>query len=231
MGGSVTHKLREADASGQSFEICGLSRPYDLWMPLLGDIQLENAATALATLEELQTRGYDISWDSISKGFKDVSWPARFQRLSHDGIEVLVDGAHNPYSMNRLVGTIGEFYPSKSAIVVFGALSGHSAKGMLEELAVLSPDLVCVRSRHPRSAPSHIIRDIALKLGMNVVFETENVGEGTRKAVELSREDDFILGTGSLSVAAEIIEEIRGMSPELYPNIKPPTMTATRTNA
>ncbi|MCH7652974.1 MAG: bifunctional folylpolyglutamate synthase/dihydrofolate synthase [Chloroflexi bacterium] len=231
IGGRVSHKLREADVSGQSFEIRGLSRAYDLWMPLIGEIQLENAATALATLEELRNKGYDISGESVLKGFKNVSWPARFQRLSHEGVEFLVDGAHNPYSMKRLVCTIGEFYSSKTVIVVFGALSGHSAKGMLEELAVLSPTLVCVRSRHPRSAPSHVIRDIASKLGLNIAFETENVGEGTRRAVELSREDDFVLGTGSLSVAAEIIEEIRGMSPELYPYIKPPTVTATRRNA
>ena len=223
--------MREADVDGQSFEICGLSRTYGLWMPLLGDFQRENAATALATLEELQNKGYDISEGSISKGFKDVSWPARFQRMSHEGVEVLVDGAHNPYSMKRLVGTIGQFFPSRAPIVVFGALSGHSARGMLEELAVLSPQLICVRSRHPRSAPSSVIRDIASQLGMKIIFETENVGEGTRKAIELSRDDDFVLGTGSLSVAAEIIEEIRGMTPELYPYIKPPTITATRTNA
>ena len=231
IGGRVSHKMREADADGQSFEICGLSRTYGLWMPLLGDFQLENAATALATLEELQNKGYDISEGSISRGFKDVSWPARFQRMLHEGVEVLVDGAHNPYSMKRLVGTIGQFFPSRAPIVVFGALSGHSARGMLEELAVLSPQLICVRSRHPRSAPSSVIRDIASQLGMKIAFETENVGEGTRKAIELSRDDDFVLGTGSLSVAAEIIEEIRGMTPELYPYIKPPTITATRTNA
>ena len=231
IGGRVSHKLRGADSSGQSFEVRGLSRTYDLWMPLLGDVQRENAATALATLEELQNKGHDISGDSISKGFKDVNWPARFQKLLHKGVEILVDGAHNPYSMNKLMDTVGHFFPSKKAIVVFGALSGHSARGMLAELAVLSPELVCVRSRHPRSAPSRVIRDIASQLRINIVFETENVGEGTRRAVELSREDDFVLGTGSLSVAAEIIEEIRGMTPELYPYIKPPRITATRTNA
>ena len=231
IGGRVSLKSRGFDGGGQRFEVQGLSRHYDLWMPLLGDFQLENAATALATLEELQARGYDISEDSISQGFRDVDWPARFQMLSHEGVDFLVDGAHNPYSMKRLVGAIGEFYSSKAPIVVFGALSGHSASGMLKELALLSPELVCVRSRHPRSAPSRVIRDIATKLGMSIAFETENVGEGTRKAVELSCEDGFVLGTGSLSVAAEIIEEVRGMSPELYPYIKPPKIAATRTSA
>ena len=110
--------------------------------------------------------------------------------------------------MKRLVDTIGQFFSTKNAIVVFGALSGHSARGMLQELVVLSPRLVCVRSRHPRSAPSGVISDIASEFGMNIEFVTENVREGTRRAIELSGENDFVLGPGSLSVAAEIIEGV-----------------------
>ena len=46
-----------------------------------------------------------------------------------------------------------------------------------------------------------------------------------RRALELAGDGDLVLGTGSLSVAAEVIEEMRGIEPELYPYIKRPADT------
>ena len=36
------------------------------------------------------------------------------------------------------------------------------------------------------------------------------------KAIQVSNSDDLILGTGSLSIVAEIIEELKGMRSEKY---------------
>ena len=36
------------------------------------------------------------------------------------------------------------------------------------------------------------------------------------KAIEISNKDDLILGTGSLSIVAEIIEKLKGVSSERY---------------
>ena len=58
---------------------------------------------------------------------------------------------------------------------------------------------------------------------MAVVFQSEDVGEATRRALEIAQVGDLVLGTGSLSVAAEVIEEIKGIEPELYPYITPPS--------
>ena len=48
----------------------------------------------------------------------------------------------------------------------------------------------------------------------------DNVGEATQAAITLANEDDLIIGTGSLSVVAEIIEKVKGIPPELYPSFK-----------
>ncbi len=63
---------------------------------------------------------------------------------------------------------------------------------------------------------------IAAELGLSVEGETASVAHGTRRALELAEDGDLVLATGSLSVAAEVIEEIRGIEPELYPYIKRP---------
>ena len=151
-----------------------------------------------------------------------MRWPARLEVVSDEGKTLVVDGAHNPYSMQRMVQAIREYFRFRRLILIFGALGGHSARGMIAELAELAPEVLAVRSRHPRSSPSSTIADLAAEQELPVVFESENVGQATRRAVGMASEGDLVLGTGSLSVAAEVIEEIRGIAPELYPEIKLP---------
>ena len=68
---------------------------------------------------------------------------------------------------------------------------------------------------------------VASDLGQSVEGETASVAHGTRRALELAGDGDLVLGAGSLSVAAEVIEEIRGIEPELYPYIKRPADPGT----
>ena len=217
----VSWRKGQADIEGQSVTITTDRDRYDARIPLLGDHQLENASTAVAAVESLVDRGHSVSKENILKGLRDVRWPARLEVLSHDGQLVVVDGAHNPYSTKRLIQALTDYFEFRRVILIFGALGGHSAKGMATELAGLSPQVLAVRSRHPRSAPSDTIAKAATEAGLPIVFRSENVGEATRLALEMAEQGDLVLGTGSLTVAAEVIEEINGILPELYPFIRP----------
>ena len=220
-----SYRRRRSDMRGQSFSLISPVRAYELETPLLGDYQMENAATAVAVAEALQAQGVALDEASIARGIRNVQWPARLEALAtpNDGGRLLVvDGAHNPYSMERLVEAVREHFSYDRLFVIFGALSGHSAEGMLRALAPLSPRVLTTRSRHPRSASGATAAKIATELGMNVVFTSEDVGEATRQALAMAGEDDLTLGAGSLSVAAEVTEEVRHIRPELYPYIKPP---------
>ena len=217
-----------ADLTGQTFVVQGRLETYDLFTPLLGPHQLENATTAVAAAETLNERGFALSKDAITKGLRDVRWPARLEVLSSEGPVVVVDGAHNPYSIGRLVEAVKESFTFARIIVIFGGLSGHSVEGMLDELKALRPEIVAVKSRHPRSAPSAIISEIAKERGLTVVFESDDVVQGLDRALDLAGEHDLMLGTGSLFVAAEITEVLSGIEPEVYRNIKPPLWESKR---
>ena len=214
-----------ADLDGQSFDVNGLRGSYRLWTPLLGDHQLENAATAVATVETLSAQGLVVSSESVREGLRRVQWPGRFQLISQNGKQVVVDGAHNPDSMKRLAETVRKYLKFRRLILVFGATSGHSARGMMAEVAELSPSVVAVRSRHPRSVPANQLARTAGELGLQVAFTSANVGLATRQALDMAQEGDLVLGTGSLAVVAEVTEELLGMVPELYPNMKLPSHT------
>ena len=223
VGAQVSWRKLEADRQGQSFEVTGLRGNYDAWIPLLGDYQLENASTAIATVEMLITKGFPVSDRSILRGLEDVAWPVRLEQLRSGSIPVVVDGAHNPYSVKQLVKALRQYFQFGRVILIFGALGGHSAGGMIAELADLSPSVVAVRSRHPRAAPSRAISEAVAGAGLHVLFESKDIGEATRRVLEIAVDGDMVLATGSLSVAAEVKEEIKGITPELYPYIKQPS--------
>ena len=217
----------DADIRTQAFRLTSHQRAYALETPLLGDYQLENAAVAVAIAETLTEQGVTLSPQSIARGIRTVNWPARLQILTtpadSDGSPLLVvDGAHNPYSIERLAQTLPRHFAYDRLILIFGALSGHSAAGMLQALTPLSPILIAAQSRHPRSATSATIAQTAAQLGIDAAFASDDVAQATRYALAIARPNDLVLGTGSLSVAAEITEEIQHIPPETYPYIKPP---------
>ena len=218
----MSWRKHRGGTDGQSFHVTGLRDSYELWTPLAGDHQLENACVAVATVETLAEAGTPVSKESIARGMEEVKWPGRLEVVSDGRPPVVVDGAHNPYSMRRLAAAVDEYFQFDRLFVIFGALGGHSARGMISELASMTPRVLVVSSRHPRSASSETLAETVSARGLPVVFQTEDIGEATRRALEMAGEDDLVLGTGSLTVAAEIIEEVRGMKPELYPSIRPP---------
>ena len=128
--------------------------------------------------------------------------------------------------MKRLGQTVRKYLKFRRLILVFGATSGHSAREMMAEVAELSPSVAAVRSRHPRSVPANHLARTADEMGLQVALTSANVGLATRQALDMAQEGDLVLGTGSLAVVAEVTEELLGMVPELYPNIKLPSHTS-----
>ncbi len=216
---------RESDSAGQAFTLSGMGPAQGLWTPLIGDHQLENAATAVAAVQTLGDRR--VSWESIAAGLRDVRWPGRLESLQYRGHTVAVDGAHNPYSVKRLVQAVREYFSFDRVVVVFAALGGHNARGMLAELAELAPRVVVVRSRHPRSGPVAPLSGLVAELGLEIAGRAETVSGGLGRAMEIAGEGDLVLCTGSLSVAAEVIEEVRDIPPELYPDLQGPPGPST----
>ena len=222
VNGQISYRKGQGDLYGQSFEVDGLRNIYELWMPLLGDHQLENAGAAVAAVETLISKGVHLSKENVIQGIGEVRWPSRMEVLLWDGPVLLVDGAHNPYSVKCLVQAVRDYFQFRKLYLLFGALIGHSIKGMISELVDLSPVVLAVSSRHPRSESSSIVSHEVLRSGLSVVYQSENVGEGTRRALEMAGPRDLVLCTGSLSVAAEATEEIKGIKAERYPYIKSP---------
>tara|TARA_Y100000814_G_scaffold124276_1_gene89412 strand:+ start:6489 stop:7841 length:1353 start_codon:yes stop_codon:yes gene_type:complete len=203
--------------TSQVFDVKLQNVSYQFELGLLGDYQIENALTALGTINVLRSSGFEISDESISEGCRQVVWSGRFEYLStiNDSFEILVDGAHNVYSMECLVQEIKNLKYEK-LIVIFGGLGSHDLKGMLGVLSSLDPILIGVHSRHPKSVQSSLIQLQSHNMKFRDQFFFDSVADGFDYASKISDKGDLILATGSLSVVAEVIESHKEILPELY---------------
>jgi hypothetical protein len=57
---------------------------------------------------------------------------------------------------------------------------------------------------------------------------TSNTREALEHAKSLAGKDDLIIATGSLFIAAEVVEIEHGIEPEMYPDIKLPPLPTNR---
>ena len=212
----IPHGARAA--SGQRLKIQGRQGTYDLWMPLLGDYQMENAATAVATLEVLKEQGYEVSYQALEKGFACVDWPCRMEVLaaSKFGPLVVADGAHNPYSVARLRDSLPLYFDYDKVILILGVSQDKNLTEIVGELAKMAPRVIATSSRHLRAAlPSALagaFRDHGIK-----ATEVAQADHALQAALDEANDGDLVLATGSLFLAAEVREAMKGIPPELYP--------------
>ncbi len=74
----------------------------DWELGLSGRIQKENAAVAKGVIESLKGLGWSISEDQIREGLSLAKWPGRIQTTTWQGMQIVVDGAHNPNAAKQL---------------------------------------------------------------------------------------------------------------------------------
>lgn len=210
VGSDVTWRGLGFDLDRQRLRVQGRKDSYELVIPLLGEHQLANAATAVAALEVLADKGFKISRGSITQGLKLVSWPGRFQILSRQPL-VVVDGAHNVDAARSLKQSIGQYFKFERAILVMGASEDKDIASLVSELAPLFDEVMVTRSRHPRAmAPALLAAEFA-RHGVKAKVAGD-VPSALSQALSLAGERDLICLAGSLFVVAEAMEQAAKLS-------------------
>ena len=219
VGSDVTWQSLGFNLNRQLFQVRGILGNYELSIPLLGHYQLDNAAVAVAALEVLARKGFNISRDSITDGLGQVSWPGRFQILSHHPL-LVVDGAMNIEGARGLKQSLVQYFGSfirlegrshlnnytSQAILVIGASWDKDVAGIVSELVSLFDKVIVTRSRHPRAmAPAAIVAEFT-KYGVETQV-VDDVAGALSSALALAGERGLICVTGSLFVVGEAIEQ------------------------
>jgi len=208
VGKDVTWRKIGGDLYHQSLVIEGRTSSYQVSIPLLGDYQLENAASAVAALEILASVGFAISAPDIVQGLARVEWPGRFQVLQQHPT-VLLDGAHNVASMKRLVSNVKAYFNYKRILLVFGTSCDKDIPGIIEELVPLCPQVIVTQAPHSRAAsPSNLAAEFT-KRGIKPEIG-ETVAQALSRALSLADRTDLICITGSLFIVGEALDYFSG---------------------
>lgn len=206
VGRDVSYDLVRSDKNGVLMNFYGVSERYErVRIGLLGSHQAENAALVLAAVDELRRKGYRIDEEAIREGLRKVKWPGRFQIIRRKPYIVL-DGAHNPDSIEKLVKALDEIFPGVRRIAIFGAMKDKDIKGMLGTLIPVISYLITTRVRSSRSAEPTEISELARSMGMKELCETSGLPEAMERAYKVSSPNDLILITGSLYLIGEALE-------------------------
>lgn len=177
VSGTGFHVTQQQGAvGGQLISIAGLAGRYDdIFLPLFGSHQAENAALALAAVEAFLGGGtVTLDADSVATGFGETRSPGRLEIV---GISpsVILDGAHNPHGARALVDALQESFSFDELRVVVSILSEKDAPGILRELARLGAPLVATHSRSERALSADVLAELAETEGISAASEADPV--------------------------------------------------------
>jgi dihydrofolate synthase / folylpolyglutamate synthase len=187
---------------GSIFDLHGVARSYPrLELPLAGPHQILNAATAVATAEQLQAQGLPISVDAIRQGVKQVQWEGRLETVSRHPWIVL-DGAHNRDSARCLREAVMTCFRYRHLILVLGISANKNLEGIVEELTPMAAMTVATRAMVPRAAPPQRVATLAAKWSGQIIVE-EDTQRALARAITETQPDDLLLVTGSLYLVGD----------------------------
>jgi dihydrofolate synthase/folylpolyglutamate synthase len=204
VGEDVTWERTSFDTQGQRFKLKGLRDNYDIYIPLIGEHQIENAANAVAAIEILKEKRVTISRESIIDGLAKVNWPGRLQVLGKEPW-VVVDGAHNAYSIQRLGEALKEYFHPGAIKLILGFGNDKDIQGMIREAVKIADDIFLVASRHPKAVKGEVLIAEFQKYGV-IPRVALSVKDAITMAEAEAEPNDLICAAGSIFVIAEVME-------------------------
>lgn len=199
---------------GQQLTIQGLGGKYeDIFLPLSGAHQAENAAVALAAVEVFfgAGSGHQLDIDTVRRGFAQVQSPGRLERVRATPT-TFIDAAHNPHGAKALAGAMARDFDFRRLIGVMACLGDKDVDGVLTQLEPVMDEVVCTINTSPRCLPADELAEKARAIfGEERVHQADDLATAVERAVELAEdptEGDTVSGggiliTGSVVTAGE----------------------------
>ncbi|MCX5684373.1 MAG: bifunctional folylpolyglutamate synthase/dihydrofolate synthase [Planctomycetota bacterium] len=124
----------------------------DLFIPLMGQHQAVNACAAIAAARRTAALKKRLAPKVIAAGLRAVQWPGRMEYVPGQP-DMLLDGAHNRSSLERLMEGLVHYFPGWRLILVFACAADKDVDGMMAVLAqkAAGAPIVFTKSRNPRA--------------------------------------------------------------------------------
>jgi len=143
---------RSLAVGGQLISIRGVYGDYEeLFLPLHGEHQASNAATALAAVEVFAGEK-KLDEELVRAAFAKASSPGRCE-IVHRSPTVIIDAAHNPHGAISLRKTIKNEFDFDSVIGIVAPMGDKDIDGILEEFEAIMTTVIITKNSSHRAAP------------------------------------------------------------------------------
>jgi dihydrofolate synthase/folylpolyglutamate synthase len=185
----------------------------DMLLPrpaLVGAHQMNNAATAVACIEQLTE--LSITAEHIANGLSACQWPARLQLIKQNAYaallppqsELWLDGGHNADAGQVLAAWVRQ--QQQPVHLVCGMMARKDVQGFLQPLAGNVASLVAIAVPDEEdSCSAEMIRNVAAGLGMRAATAASPRDALAHIARDASDAPYAVLICGSLYLAGKIL--------------------------
>ena len=200
---------REVALGGQLVSLRGIADRYDdLFVPLHGPHQGDNAALAVAAVELFLGAGERrLDADTVRAGLAAVTSPGRLEIVRRSPT-ILVDAAHNPHGMAALRDALADAFSFARLVAVVAIFADKDAGAMLDLLEPAVDHVVVTRNSSPRSAdPAELGATAAEIFGADRVSVVPSLPDAIEAAVTIAESEGLgggVVATGSVVTAADV---------------------------
>ncbi|KAA8923526.1 folylpolyglutamate synthase/dihydrofolate synthase family protein [Thermoplasma sp.] len=182
--------------SGTAFDFEGINDSYHLETELIGEYQALNAATAVLAVEE---SGIDVDSSDIVRGIKNAKWPGRLEIINRNPL-IIIDAAHNPPAVNKMVNTFRKVF-NKKPMIVAGILSDKDSYAYFHVIRQISDRIIFTT---PEEKERAVDPKKLYDLYGHLFTEARVIPDPIEAVSEAAKRSDFVLVTGSIYLIGTI---------------------------
>ena len=203
---SETWQWHGVDSNGEDITLNAL--PFN-------DYPLDNCATVLQAITLLAP---EIKQEQIASGLLKANLPGRFQQIEKD-CTLILDVAHNPHAVKRLVKQIDKRFPGKQVHLVIAMLADKNYTEVMDIFQDLKPHWYVAGIDEERGLGGKILYNYVHESGESKVHCYPTVVEAYKAAESAANarltssqsdtgDDEVVLVTGSFFTVSAVLELI-----------------------
>ncbi|MCW2756947.1 MAG: FolC bifunctional protein [Nocardioidaceae bacterium] len=194
---------------GQMLSLQGLRASYDdVFLPLYGAHQAQNAARALAAVEAFVGGDDALDADLVREAFAEVTSPGRLEVIRRSPTIVL-DAAHNPHGAEAVVAAIDDSFTFDPLIGVIGVMADKDYEAMLSILEPVLAHVVCTENSTARRLPAEELAEVARGIfGADRVDVVRSLDDAIERAATLAESGGVFgeaIGSGAVLVTGSVV--------------------------
>lgn len=187
-------------------------------LSLLGDYQAENSTLAIAVSYFLKSRdGFSLDAQKLKKTLTNIKIPARFDRITYLGKQIIIDGAHNEQKMSAFIKSLKKIHPNTKFDFLIAFKKGKNYSSMLKYIIPIARKITITGFAMGKQTDifgPEETENILHSIERKYKYRNVRIEKDFTKAVEIAvcGADKRLIITGSIYLASDFYQLISPMT-------------------